>query len=267
MPCSFAAQLLVTVLALANPQADQSAPTTLSWTDAERLALDTVIDGSDPLTTSLLVVADHVRQLEPEAFRTNAVTVLTPRLAAEFLADPAAARGGLVLITGRLAQISLLEGEFGDLWECYIRLRDETPVLMFVAAVESGVVFRERDAIEIPAVFLQTTAAEARDGRRRTFPVFVGAFPRSPAAPPPQPARGPERFIVPLVIGLSIVFLIVLALSRRSRRGEKQRRLRASQRLRASASLDVDSALPDDPAPAVDEPPFRAEDHGRHDAD
>lgn len=267
MPCISIAQLLVTIFALGIPSADPQALNALSWTDAERLALDTAIDGSDPLTTSLLVVADRVRQLEPEAFRASAVTVLTPRLAAEFLADPAAARGGLVLITGRLAQISPLEGEFSDLWECYIRLRDETPVLVFVAAVEGGVVFRERDAIEIPAMFLQTTSAEARDGRRRTFAVFVGAFPRSPAAPPPQPARGPERLIVPLVIGLSIVFLIVLALSRRSRRGEKQRRLRASQRLRASALVDVDAALPDDSAPALDEPPFRAEDHGRHDAD
>lgn len=172
-----------------------------------------------------------------------------------FLDDPAAHRGAVCRLTGRLEQHHGFAPPYDVAVEWFIRNTSGRPLLVYVAGLDSDVVAaREGDQVELWGRFYKSVRFIARDGVERTYAAFVTAHPRLLGRGAAQ--AGGERFWMmagPVAV-LLIVFAAILIYMRRQHRIDSRTAATMRHDLHdLAARLDEAGPLPDDPAEALAE--------------
>ncbi|MCI0363783.1 MAG: hypothetical protein L0219_07870 [Phycisphaerales bacterium] len=177
------------------------------------------VDGQDDLTDPAFeALVENVRGWTPGLG--DAPIRLAPDCAA-MLARPAEFRGDLCRIQGRLEQQTRLGSRHEDVAEWFIRASDGQPIVIYIVGA-AGLHGRFVDGgkVEVDARFYKRVDAMARDGQRRSYPAFVGAFPRIGGigvhATGSAPASDRLWTVAAAVVVLGIVFSCVLIFARRS---------------------------------------------------
>jgi hypothetical protein len=184
------------------------------------------------------------------------------RLSADFaaiLADPDAFRGELFQLEGTIQQRTRLAQPYQHAVEWFLRDEAGTPFIVYLHDRGLGEAREDGDRINILARFYKRIDAVARDGKSRSYPAFVGAFPRlaAPGASTPPPPPAPLKTIVIAVTALVAGFIILLLLARRNREPVPRRVWAGAEE--NARSLDASPPLPDDPAAALAELRRRAD--------
>lgn len=228
-------------------------------TNLQRESLDAAIDGEDQRDDAFSALLENVQQWNGEIG--DAPIRLKPDYTA-MLANPAAYRGDLCRLTGKIQQQTKLPPPNESVREWFIRGEDHRPILVYVADLNSGQSFRDGQLIEIDARFYKRIDAMAMDGRQRTYPAFVGAFPRTineaPIAPKLSPASPQSDHLWIIAVPVGAMFIVFVGLWLYARRGPRRLPLGARREAAVNAAADRDQldsgdGLPDDPAEALAE--------------
>jgi hypothetical protein len=218
-------------------------------TDDQRARLDAAVDGRDQRGDAFAALVENVSGWSPGAG--EAPVRLDPDLE-QMQAEPAAYRGQLFRVEGRLELQTPLAYPYEDVSEWVVRDRSDRLALVFVCGLDPGHEFQPDRTVVVLARFYKRVDAVARDGRLHRYPAFVGAF--------PEPGAGGEGWgrlwtvTVPVAVML-VVFLLLLVYARRGQ-GPMRGRVGATGPL---ITEQGDEHLPDDPANALAELRRRAE--------
>jgi hypothetical protein len=223
-------------------------------TDDQRQRLAHANDGADHHEEAFLALTEHVRTWS----QTSAAAA---PIAQQLINDPSTHRGELFLVTGTIAQRELMSPPFDDVSQWFVRDADDRPLLIFVVNASSAATrFRDGDPVEIVARFYKRIDFIARDGLKRSYPAFVGAWPRAPTTiADAGTAASPMWYLAGPVAMLLIIFTVLMLWVRRNRRGALPEHRPLSHRADDSlAQVDTGEPLPDDPAAALAELKRRA---------
>ena len=226
--------------------------------DDQAARVNGAVDGADYHDEAFLALVENVRGWTPglgdEPIRLN------PDFAA-MMEAPASYRGQLCRITGMLQQATKLTAPYEHVTEWFVRRDDNHALVVYIVGAADAAAFKDFDPVETDARFYKRMEFVARDGKKHTYPAFVGAFPRRGLAGATVSQGSPAQFIGGMVVLLGIVFVAVLLWTRRS--GGRHARLRIQEHRSASLELprgvDDSKPLPDDPAQALAELKRRAE--------
>jgi hypothetical protein len=208
--------------------------------DEQRIAIETAFDGRDHREAAFVALIDHARSWTPGLG--EAAVRLDPDLGA-LVAAPAASRGDLVRIVGRLEQVHRLGPPY-EATEWAVRNDADQVALVYLPDAPA---FDRGERVEVFARFYKRVVATDRSGAERAYAGFVGAHPRLLA-----PATSAMAMLVPLVVPVAVMLVVLVVLitvvRRQSRRG-------APVRVRAAGepAIEADAALPTDPAEALGE--------------
>jgi MprA protease rhombosortase-interaction domain-containing protein len=240
------AHLLPILIALA-----QSVP---PLTPGQMLRLAKAVDGGDHREDAFAALLENVRVWKGESG--DAPIRLQPNFEA-MAANPDEFRGDLCRIGGVLAQHTQLAPPFEHVQEWFVRLPDGRPVITYVSQPPDQ--FADGHPLEIDARFYKRIDFVARDGQKRSYAAFVGAFPRAigPAevrAPTSDP-YGRVWLVAAPILAMLVVFAGLLIYARRRRASAMHRALPRSLGVDQGVPAQVDSTqgLPDDPAQALAE--------------
>lgn len=221
--------------------------------DEHRTALDTARDGGDHREAAFVALVEHVSSW-PERPGDVAIRI-SPDLAA-LVAAPADARGDLCMLRGELQQHVRLASPHDGVIECFLRIDDGSPLILYVHAPSVLPAWaRDGAALEVPARFYKSVTAVARDGETRTYPAFVGAHPVLTESAAPS-AGAPPGLLAGLVV-LGLVFGALLLYTRRQRAASAA--TGRAPRRPSLGELDAGAALPEDAAEALGELRKRSE--------
>jgi hypothetical protein len=218
-------------------------------TDDERARLDGAVDGRDQRGAAFAALVENVGRWTPEAGDTP--VRLDPDLD-QLVAEPAAHRGRLFRIAGRLELQTPLAYPYEDVREWIVRDGSGRLAMVFVCGLVPDREFRPDEHVDILARYYKRVDAVARDDRLHEYPAFVGAFPEIRAG-----GAGWGRLwtvTIPVAVMLR-VFLLLLLYARRGR-GPMRGRVGATGPWTTEPG---DAHLPDDPAQALAELRRRAE--------
>lgn len=213
----------------------------------QRGRLAAVSDATDQPDEAFAALLENAAQWTPGIG--DAPISMEPDLDA-MLAGPAAYRGRLCRIAGRIEQQTWMAAPHDDVAEWFLRDDAGRPILVYVSGLDRGHEFRDGRSVVLPARFYKTVEARARDGRTRRYPAFVGVFPRTEAVAPWS-----RMWAVAVPVG--IMLMVFLALLVYARRGARPRGVRLWSG--APVSGPADDTLPADPASALAELRRRAE--------
>ena len=219
-------------------------------TEDQRVRLATAFDGRDYQEAAFGALVENARIWTADIG--DAAIRLHPNLVA-MLDDPEAYRGALCQITGRLQQQTPLLGLYEGVTEWFVRDDSGQPILVYVVGHAGDPAIADGQAVILHGRFYKRVDEIARDGVSRSYPAFVGAFPRRPTDA--DAAVGGMVVIVIPVAVLLVVFLVLLLYVRRNRVQRRVRRSASDER----SELDESPALPDDPVAALSEMRRRAE--------
>ncbi|MDG1899733.1 MAG: hypothetical protein P8I74_07690 [Phycisphaerales bacterium] len=236
--------VLLLLLALFEP------PPPLS--DAVREVLVEVQDDRDAPDAGMLALLNHV-----QAWPKNAGS-LGGRLHIEhdeLVASPAAHRGVLMVVEGRLEQVEQLARPLERVQEWFVRPADGRPVMVYVPM--QGMLAKPGDEVVLECYFYKRLRIEDRQGVSRTYPVFIGGQPRVVAMEEQavdaalRDAKAYMTTMVSLIFAVVAVLFVVLGLLWLNRRSKRRTP-------HAGIFGDVDPEppvppLPDEPADAMDE--------------
>ncbi len=217
-------------------------------TDSERARLDGAVDGRDQRGEAFAALVENVGRWTPGAEEASV------RLEPDFerlLAEPAAHRGQLFRIAGRIELQTPLAYPYEDVSEWVVRDRRGRLALVFVCGLDPGHGFQPDGPVVILARFYKRVDTVARDGRLHRYPAFVGAS--------PEPGPGGEGWgrLWTVTVPGAVMLVVFLLLLLYARRGQGPMRGRAGA---AGPWTDQgDEHLPDDPAEALAELRRRAE--------
>jgi hypothetical protein len=217
-------------------------------TDDEAARLGTAADGVDRRGDAFAALVENVARWVPATV--DAASLPAPDLD-RIVADPAAQRGAVYRVAGRIQQQVPLAYPYENVVEWFVRDDAGRPMIVYVRGLGPGHGFRDGRAVVVPARFYKRVDAEARDGRLHRYAAFVGAFPR-----PAGEGGGWGRLwvVTVLVVVMLVVFLLLLLYARRG-----QGPMRARAVIGGPWPGAGDDGLPDDPAEALAELRRRAE--------
>ena len=212
-----------------------------------------VQDDRDAPDAGFFALLNHVRDW-PAGIESIGVPVAVDH--DELVASPAAHRGTLMFIEGRLEQSRLLEPPLETVQEWFVRLADGRPVMVY-APLPGGPLLRPGDDVMLEGYFYKRLQLEDRQGIARMYPVFIGGQPRvvavesraiDAALRDTQSSVTRTVWLVGGIVLLLVLMLGLLSLIRRSQRTTSH----------PGNFGDVDPeppmpSLPDDPADAMAE--------------
>ena len=211
--------------------------------DDQITALNTAFDGRDHQEAAFTALVENVRNW------TEGIGDAAIRLEPDYqaiLENPDQFRGELCKITGKLQQHNPLPGLNKGIGEWFVRDADSRPILVYIIKNLNDQTFRDGQSVEIIARFYKRVDAVAKDGKQHSYAAFVGAFPQSASTPTSPASNSMLVLAVPVAIGL-VVFMILLAYTRRIKRNTKAHKPRSTE----SQQVDEDVSLPNDPAEAL----------------
>lgn len=178
--------------------------------------------------------------------------------------NPAAYRGDLCRLAGKLQQHTQLATPYNEVWEWFVRTDAGRPIMVYVTGLGENPMYSDGGDIEIDARFYKRIDAPARDRKTHSYPAFVGAFPRmisERSATSNALNSSDGLWIVGGLIAAMAVVFIALLLYARSRRAVviHSRFVRAAEAPPLQTELDGGPPLPDDPAAALAELKRRAQ--------
>ncbi len=216
--------------------------------DGEWTRLSAVKDGVDSRDEGFAALVDHVRRWPKGGDEAPAANVHA------MVNDPAAFRGDLVTIAGRLEQQHRLGSPWDDVVEWFVRDGDTAMAVYVVDAGEDTIPLGA--FVQMPGRFYKVMSLRGRDGVERPFAAFVapaGALTTSGGSG--FPGLG---WVVPLaMVSAFVLFMLVLAWSRKAK---KPRRVRTPWTSRdvINAAEEACTELPGDSADALAELHTRA---------
>ena len=231
--------------------------------DGQQARLATAFDGRDHQEEAFAALLENAAaypaDVDPGPALLGAAAV---RLAPDhdaMLAAPDDHRGTLCRIVGVLQQQTRLDRPFAGVSEWFVRDDAGQPIIVFVAglAADDEARFADGQRIAIYARFYKRVDAEARDGRSRRYPAYVGAAPWRVAGVEQEGEPATSLLLMGgLLVGGFLVVIIMVALLGRRAAGTPRRR--GGGGAVVAADLDEGPRLPDDPAAALDELKRRA---------
>ncbi len=219
-------------------------------TEDQRVRLATAFDGRDHQEAAFGALIENARVWT--AGIGDAAIRLHPNLAA-MLDDPEVYRGTLCQITGRLQQQTTLPSPYQGVTEWFVRDESGQPILVYVVSHADDPAIVDGQAVILHGRYYKRIDEIARDGVSRSYPAFVGAFPRRPTDT--DGAVGGIAVIVIPVAVLLVIFIVLMLYVRRNRLQRHIRRSASGERIK----VDETPALPDDPVAALNEMRRRAE--------
>ncbi len=219
-------------------------------TEDQRIRLATAFDGRDHQEAAFGALIENARVWT--AGIGDAAIRLHPNLAA-MLDDPEVYRGTLCQITGRLQQQTTLPAPYQGVTEWFVRDESGQPILVYVVSYADDPAIVDGQAVILHGRYYKRIDEIARDGVSRSYPAFVGAFPRRPTDT--EGAVGGIAVIVIPVAVLLVVFIVLMLYVRRNRVQRHNRRSASGERIK----VDETPGLPDDPVAALNEMRRRAE--------
>ncbi len=212
--------------------------------ESEQARLASAVDDLDGPDDALAALLEHCSRWTGGPG--DAPIRLEPDLQ-RMLDDPAAYRGALCRLRGRVQQQTPLQAPHAGALEWIVRDADGRPILVYLPEDPK---LTDGTAIEIDARFYKRVRATARDGVTRVYPAFVGS---KPVTMPIATTGAPLTVIVPVIV----MFMVFLALLVYARRGGR----RPARGWRVAGPVDeAVENLPADPAEALEELRRRAED-------
>ena len=124
---------------------------------------------------------------------------------------------------------------------------------MYVVGHAGDPAITDGQAVILHGRFYKRVDEIARDGVSRSYPAFVGAFPRRPTDTDGA-VGGMAVIIIPVAV-LLVIFIVLMLYVRRNRVQRHIHRTASGERLEVDESL----GLPDDPVEALSEMRRRAE--------
>ena len=220
--------------------------------DAVVDALLQVEDDRDAPDAGMLALLEHVQAWPDKAGS------LAGRLHVEhdeLVASPAAHRGVLMVVEGRLEQVEQLARPLEMVQEWFVRSPEGRPVMVYVPM--QGMLARPGDEVVLACYFYKRLQLEDRQGVARVYPVFIGGQPRVVAMEEQavdaalRDAEAYTTTMVSLISAIVLVLFVVLGLLWLNRRSKRRTP-------HAGIFGDVDPEppvppLPDDPADAMAE--------------
>lgn len=235
------------MLAMIVPAATAGIP---DLTRTQRWVLEAADDDSDFREPAFHELIEHVQSwsnAQAENFPGDIAVRYGPDIAA-MIDDPDTSRGDVVLLAGTLIQQHRYEPPYDTAVEWFVRLHDDTPVMVYVVGVQESD-WHDGQRIEIFARFFKRITDTARDGQPHRYAAFVGAFPSRVAGERADVWRA--LIIMGVVVG---GLLILMLLTRRWSRRAGTSRQTGRRLLAADLDASEDGApLPDDPAEALAE--------------
>ena len=204
------------------------------WMDSSTLA--GAEDDGDIPDEAFFALVDHVRSW-PEGARTPGVRLEVAH--EDLLKDPAANRGLLLVIKGRIEQHRDMGPPFEDVQEWFVRDEAGAPWIVYVVGDGiSGPVDGKQVIME--AYFYKRMLLEDRSGVQRAYPALAGAFPivLQPVDDPPIAGVASLWAILAILAG---ALLLVMLLARK---------LSGQQASRRAIVLSEDTLPPDPPLPS-----------------
>jgi hypothetical protein len=236
------------------------AVTPLSDDQRERLAH--AVDGGDHHDEAFLALVENVRTWEIRGGLGNVTVRIEPDLA-HMIDNPDIYRGEVCRISGELRQQTRLALPFDSIIECFVGSQNAPSALVYIVESPDDLPLADRQMIEVYARFYKRVEFIARDGKRHSYPAFVGTAAKPLMVQAKNQGASPLSFNVigTTVLVLTSVFAGVWLWARSRRPGTMQvQRLRArSQRHQSTSAVDEIDALPDDPAQALEQLKRRAE--------
>ncbi|MHC4990525.1 MAG: hypothetical protein ACYTGC_06050, partial [Planctomycetota bacterium] len=160
--------------------------------------LATARDGRDHQDEAFVALVEHVRSW-PEDLGDAAIRIRPDYDA--MLEAPAAFRGDLCRVRGAIQQRNTLRAPDPQVTAWFLRTDDGRPLLVYVVdAPATSDTFRDGQVVTIDARFYKRVELTARDGRSRSYPAFVGAFPRHVPAGGAADIRQLWMLVVPLAL-------------------------------------------------------------------
>jgi hypothetical protein len=218
--------------------------------DGDRARLAGAAEGGDHREDAFAALVANAGQWTPGTGETPVRLHVDP---VALLADPAANRGALVLVAGRLEQQGWLDPPDEATAEWFVRDDAGRPMLVYVCGLPTDHPFREGQRLTLPARFYKRVDDRARDGQVRGYAAFVGAHPQVTA----RGAATGQLWIV--IVPVAIMLVVFLALLIYAHRGGRPPR--TGVRLDAPPT-GGGAPLPHDPAEALAELRRRAEGPG-----
>ncbi len=219
-------------------------------TDDQRVRLATAFDGRDHQEAAFVALVENVRLWTPGVG--DSPIRLQSNLTA-MLGDPEAYRGSLCRIAGRVQQQTPLSALYEGVTEWFVRDESGRPILVYVVGHEGDPTIGDGQSVVLHARFYKRVDDIARDGVSRSYPAFVGAWPRRPVAA--DAALGGVLVVVVPIAVLLVIFLLLMLYVRRNRAERRLGRPVIGER----PEVDASPALPDDPVDALNEMRRRAE--------
>ncbi len=229
-------------------------------TAEQTIELNSTIDGRDHQDAGFYALIENARQWGSELG--DAPVRLHPDIAA-IAADPAAYRGELCRVAGRLEQVSPLDPPADDFVGLFIRpapevgaSADEVPRALLAFVPASRLVGSPGDEVEVIARLYKLARYESREGTSIDYPAFVGAFITVQSDSRSSGIANGDNFlaIIAGVLGLMlIVFAVLMIRVRALRKRDRAARSRGPVHVRRSERepLDEPTELPADPAEAM----------------
>ncbi len=219
-------------------------------TDDQRVRLATAFDGRDHQEAAFVALVENVVLWTPGVG--DSPIRMQPDLTA-MLGDPESYRGSLCQIAGRVQQQTPLSALYEGVTEWFVRDESGRPILVYVVGHEGDPTIGDGQAVVLHARFYKRVDDIARDGVSRSYPAFVGAWPRRPVAA--DAALGGVLVVVVPIAVLLVIFLLLMLYVRRNRTERRVGRPVVGER----HEVDESPALPDDPVDALNEMRRRAE--------
>ena len=216
-------------------------------------SLAAVQDDRDAPDTGFFALLNHVRDWPAGVESTGAPPALEHD---ELVTSPAAHRGTLMLIEGRLEQVRQLDRPLETVQEWFVRLADGRPVMVY-APLPGGPLLQPGDDVMLGGYFYKRLQMEDRQGNARVYPVFIGGQPRAVIAESRAvdtallDARSYVTRTVWLVGGIALLLVLMFGLLMLIRRSK-----RTAPHTGNFGDVDPEPpmpSLPDDPADAMAE--------------
>lgn len=204
------------------------------WMEASLLA--EAEDDQDIPDEAFHLLIDHVRTW-PEGARTPGPRLEVAR--EDLLRDPAAHRGLLLVIEGRIEQHRDLAPPFEDVQEWFVRDLAGDPWIVYVVGEHDGTT-RDGQGVILEAHFYKRMLLDDRSGIQRTYPALAGAMPLAVPGEGTAPMAVEAARLWVLLAILAGVLLLVFLLARRASGRPTGRR---------AIVLSEDSLPPDPPLP------------------
>lgn len=219
-------------------------------TEQQQARLDTARDGHDHRDEAFMALLENVRTW------TSALADEPVRLQFSpdaMIAEPDAFRGDLVAVEGRLEQRSHLQRVYEDVEEWFVRLDDQTPIIVFVVNASDHAGIQHGRTVSLIARFYKRIDAIDRMGIERSYAAFVAAHPREVLSHT-QGTMLRLWVVAAPVAALLVAFGLLMVFIRRNRRSMTKPHVSVYP----DAELDDSVDLPDDPAEALAELQRRA---------